>query len=152
MDGTRPVRVVAVAPVHDRRDITLRWLRALAVADRGGIDLSCVVVDDGSTDGTAEAIRSEFPAVAIVHGDGTLWYTAGTNRGLEAALARDPDYVLAMNDDTLPEPGFLASLVATAERNPRSVVGALLLLEGKEGRVVQVGAARPRAASTRGSP
>lgn len=140
MSGTRPVRVVAVAPVHNRRDTTLRWLRALSGVDRSGLDLACIVVDDGSTDGTADAIRNDFPAVEIVPGDGTLWYTAGTNRGIEAALAREPDYVLAMNDDTAPDRAFLASLVRTAERNPRSVVGALLLLRGEPGRVVQVGA------------
>ncbi|HEX5856031.1 MAG TPA: glycosyltransferase, partial [Thermoanaerobaculia bacterium] len=110
MSGTRPVRVVAVAPVHNRRDTTLRWLRALSRVDRDGIDFACIVVDDGSTDGTAGAIRSEFPGVEIVPGDGTLWYTAGTNRGFEAALARGPDYVLAMNDDTAPDRAFLASL------------------------------------------
>ncbi|MCM3875238.1 MAG: glycosyltransferase [Thermoanaerobaculia bacterium] len=140
MSGTRPVRVVAVAPVHNRRDTTLRWLRALASLDLAGLDLTTIVVDDGSTDGTAGAIRREFPLVEIVPGDGTLWFTAGTNRGVEAALAQEPDYILAMNDDAVPDRGLLASLVATAERNPRSVVGGLLLLKGEKGRVVQVGA------------
>lgn len=140
MSGARPVRVVAVAPVHNRRETTLRWLHALASLERAGVDLAAVIVDDGSTDGTADAIRSEFPDVEIVSGDGNLWYTAGTNRGIAAALARDPDYVLAMNDDTVPDRGFLASMVRTAERNPRSVVGALLFLAGEGQRVFQVGA------------
>ncbi|MEO6327008.1 MAG: glycosyltransferase [Thermoanaerobaculia bacterium] len=140
MSGTRPVRVVAVAPVHNRRDTTLKWLRALFAADLHGLDLSCIVVDDGSSDGTAEAIRCEFPLVEILVGDGSLWYTAGTNRGLEAALARESDFVLAMNDDTIPDRAFLSSLVRTAERNPRSVVGALLLLAGEQQRVFQIAA------------
>src|SRR5713226_7673734 len=111
--------VVAVAPVHNRREKTLRWLTDLYRAERIGLSLSAIVVDDGSTDGTAAAVRARFPEVEIVTGDGTLWYTAGTNRGVERALTRDPEYVLTMNDDSRMDPSFLVRLVASAEANPR---------------------------------
>jgi len=130
--------VAAVAPVHNRREKTLRWLKDLYCAERIGLNLSAIVVDDGSTDGTAVAVRARFPEVDIVTGDGTLWYTAGTNRGVERALTRDPDYVLTMNDDSRMDRSFLVRLIACAEANPRSIVGPLLLLETEPDRLFQV--------------
>lgn len=131
-------RVALVMPVHNRRETTLQALGSLSRIDRTGLDVETVVVDDGSTDGTSEAIRRDFPGTRIVPGDGTLHYTAGTNRGIEAALTRGPDYVVAMNDDSIFHSAFLQRLVACATEHPRSVVGALLLLWTEPHRVFQV--------------
>jgi len=138
--GKKPIRVAIVTPVHNRREITLQCLRSLSAIDQSGMEIHIVVVDDGSTDGTAEAIAQEFPDVELVRGDGSLWYTAGTNRAIEAGLKWNPDYVLAINDDSVFEPMFLQRLVACAEENPRSVVGPLLLLWDYPERVFQVDA------------
>ena len=138
--GKKPIRVAIVTPVHNRREITLQCLRSLSAIDRTGMEVHIVVVDDGSTDGTAEAIAREFPYVEVIPGDGNLWYTAGTNRAIEAGLKWNPDYVLAINDDSVFEPMFLQRLVACAEENPRSVVGPLLLLWDHPERVFQVDA------------
>ena len=121
-------RVEIIAPVHNRRDLTLKCLRSLGRIDRSGLDVHIIIVDDGSTDGTAEAIRQQFPDVEVLRGDGSLWYTEGTNVGFRAALKHHPDYVLAINDDTVFDEHFLKRLVTTAESNPRSIVGPLLLL------------------------
>jgi GT2 family glycosyltransferase len=121
-------RVEVVFPCHNRREITLQCLRSLAQIDRTGLAVHIVAVDDGSTDGTSAAIRKEFTDVEIVEGDGNLWFTAGTNRGIEAALKHKPDYVLCINDDEFFEPSFLRRMVDCAEANERSIVGALLVL------------------------
>jgi len=121
-------KVEIVFPCHNRREITLQCLRSLARIDKTGLEVHIVVVDDGSTDGTSDAIRREFPEVEIFAGDGNLWFTAGTNRGIEAALKHKPDYVLCINDDEIFDSRFLRRMVDTAEANPRSVVGALLVL------------------------
>lgn len=121
------IKVEVVTPVHNRKELTLACLRSLDRADRRGLDLHVIVVDDGSTDGTAEALREEFPEVEILTGDGHLWYTAGMNVGLSAALKREPDYILAINNDSEFDPDFLQSMISTAERHPRSVVGAILV-------------------------
>ena len=121
------IKLEIITPVHNRRDETLQCLRSLKRSRLEGIAAHIIVVDDGSSDGTSEALGREFPDVEIVHGDGNLWYTAGTNRGLEAALTHGPDYILAINNDSIFDEDCIRRLVECGERHPRSIVGALLL-------------------------
>lgn len=131
-------RVAIVVPVHNRRDITLQCLRSLSKINDQGLDVRIYIVDDGSTDGTSEAIANQFGSVNLIQGDGNLWFTEGTNVGIRAALEHDPDFVLMMNDDQVFDPAFLRSLVETAISNPQTVVGSLLLLWDLPHRVFQV--------------
>src|SRR5436305_883820 len=123
-----PIRVEIVAPVHNRKAITLQCLKSLSRINRVGLDISIVIVDDGSTDGTTEAISSQYPDVDIVAGDGNLWFTEGTNVGIRRALSRDPEYVLLINDDQVFDSDFLKYMIETAERHSGAVIGPLLLL------------------------
>ncbi|MBX3285675.1 MAG: glycosyltransferase family 2 protein, partial [Actinobacteria bacterium] len=132
------VRVVAVAAAHDRRDLTVRWVRSLVASDLTGLALHVVLVDDGCTDGTAEAVRAVLPSVEVVRGDGSLYYAAGTNLGLRHALAHRPDYVLVANDDTELAPDALGHLVDAAMRRPRSLVAPVLVRAEDPGRAFQV--------------
>src|SRR5687768_11634675 len=134
----RPIKVEIVTPVHNRRAETLQCLRSLARANTDNLQLHIIVVDDGSTDGTSEAVAEEFPDVEVIHGDGNLWYTAGTNRGIEAAFRHDPDYILAINNDSIFDENCIARMVACAEKFPRSVIGALLLTWDVPHKVFQV--------------
>ncbi len=130
-------KIEIVTPVHNRKELTLRFLQSLSRIDDTDLLIHIVVVDDGSTDGTADVVGNLFPAVEIVRGDGNLWYTAGTNLGIKTALKREPDYILAVNNDTVFDPNFLQHLVETAEKYPRSVVGATLLLWDEPDRLFQ---------------
>jgi GT2 family glycosyltransferase len=132
------IRVEIVAPVHNRREITLLCLRSLSNIRTDGMDVHIIIVDDGSTDGTSDAIRKNFPNVDVIQGDGDLWFTEGTNVGVRAALEREPHFVLMINDDAVFAPDFLVNLVDTAQRNVRSVVGPLLLLWDQPHHVFQV--------------
>lgn len=131
-------RVEIVAPVHNRKAITLQCLKSISRLNRPGFDIHTVIVDDGSTDGTSEAIREQFPDVEVVPGDGNLWFTEGTNVGVRAALKHNPKYVLMINDDQVFDADALAYMIETAENNERSVVGSLLLLWDTPHRLFQV--------------
>lgn len=124
----KTIRVEIVTPVHNRRDLTLQCLKSLSRIDDKGLDVHIIIVDDGSTDGTSEAIEKEFPSVKLITADGNLWFTEGTNVGIRAALKHNPDYILMINDDQVFDSEFLKYMVETAEKYPRSVVGSLLLL------------------------
>lgn len=134
----RKKKIEIIMPVHNRRALTLQCLKSLSRINSEGLEVHTIVVDDGSTDGTSEAIREKFPEVEIVLGNGNLWYTGGTNLGIKSALKHDPDYILAVNDDSVFDESFLQRMVNCAEKYPRSVVGALLLLWHVPHKVFQV--------------
>ncbi|MEA2684855.1 MAG: hypothetical protein QOE93_50 [Actinomycetota bacterium] len=115
---------MAVVPVHNGRDQTLRCLRSLAA---GTLPPRVIVVDHGSTDGTAAAVTSEFPDVVVLAGDGNLWWAGATNLGVGHALAMGADAVLTMNNDNVVDREAVKALVACATESAPAVVGSILL-------------------------
>lgn len=132
------IKVEIVAPVHNRREITLQCLRSIRRLNSENLSIHTIIVDDGSTDGTSEAIAEYFPEVEIVKADGNLWFTEGTNVGVRAALKHKPDFVLMINDDQIFDSDALRYLVETAKKHPRSIVGSLLLLWDTPHKLFQV--------------
>jgi GT2 family glycosyltransferase len=104
-------RLAVVLACHNRRALTLRCLRGLH-AQAEGIDLGVFLFDDGSSDGTADAVRAEFPGVTIIPGDGTAFWGGGMHRAMQAALAQPFDDLLWLNDDVDLSPQALARLFA----------------------------------------
>jgi glycosyltransferase involved in cell wall biosynthesis len=138
MKNQEPISVGIVFPVHNRKDITLQCLKSLSNLNTDGLSVFTVMVDDGSTDGTSDAVRAAYPEVRIVEGDGNLWFTAGTNRGIEAALGENPDFILTINDDAVFDPDFLLRMIKTAGQHERSIIGAALLSWDEPHKVFQV--------------
>jgi GT2 family glycosyltransferase len=107
---------IIVIPVHNRRETTLASLRSLG-AD-GVLEWATVlVVDDGSSDGTGETVRAEFPTVKLLHGDGTWWWCGAIRRGMEWSLAQGAERIIWLNDDCRPPPGALRALHDFAGRD-----------------------------------
>lgn len=115
-------RAALIIPVHNRKATTLRCLRHL---DAEG-DLSrflVVVVDDGSTDGTGEAIQAEYPQVVCLRGDGHLWWTGAIAVGMRYAYEQGAQHLIWLNDDTLPLTGALTQLLAYCQTHPGAIAG-----------------------------
>lgn len=111
-----------VIPVFNRRGTTRACLEALAEQTASGFTV--VVVDDGSTDGTSDMIAAEFPDVALLRGDGSLWWSGATNEGVRYALEHGAEFVIALNDDTRPAPDLIEQLVSAGRANPGALIGA----------------------------
>lgn len=75
-----------------------------------------VVVDNGSSDGSAQAIREAHPEATVIEAGDNLGFARGVNRGVAAASER---YVLLLNPDTLVLEGSLRALMEFAVANPR---------------------------------
>lgn len=89
-----------------------------------------VVVDDGSSDGTAEWLRESWPQVQLVRLERNRGFAAAMNAGFAAA---DGEVVVALNNDMRVESGFLGPLVEALRDPEVFAVGCRTLLEGDGG-------------------
>jgi GT2 family glycosyltransferase len=108
---------------------SLQSLAQLAYAN-----YTIMVVDNASTDGVAEIVKTEFPDAAFLQSGGNLGYTGGNNLGIRQALNQGADYVLILNPDTvLLNPQFLTEMVAYCEAQPEvGIAGPRVFLRSPE--------------------
>jgi GT2 family glycosyltransferase len=108
------MRLAALLTCHNRKATTLASLESL-FQQRLASEVTVFLVDDGSTDGTSEAVRGKFPQVQIQRGDGSLFWCGGMRVGFDAALRLDFDFYLWLNDDTHLAQDAVAHLLETYE-------------------------------------
>jgi GT2 family glycosyltransferase len=96
--------------------VTRRCLQSLAAS--AGVAPLVVVVDNGSTDGSAAMIAAEFPAVRLLRNATNCGFAAATNRGLHLAIGAGCDTLLLLNSDAFVEPGALATMLEYLRANP----------------------------------
>jgi hypothetical protein len=101
-----------VVPTHDTRELTLRCLAVLGRNLPAGAEI--VMVDDGSRDGTAEAVGAQFPAVRVLRLAPARGFTGAANAGLVVATGT---VLLLLNSDTEVAPDALARLRDAFARN-----------------------------------
>lgn len=108
MSGMEPSLFI-VLPVHNRRELTVAFAHCLKRQTWKKWVL--VLVDDGSSDGTSEAIEEILgDRVSIVKGNGALWWAGGVNAGFDRVRnlsAAPSDLLLIINDDVIFAPDFL---------------------------------------------
>jgi GT2 family glycosyltransferase len=109
-----PPRIHVLAPVHNRRAVTEKFVRCLLAQTYTQWHL--VLIDDGSTDGTENMVRGMVPpgALTVLRGRGNWWWAGSLHQGylwLKRHGAAAGDLVLIMNDDTEFDADFLARAV-----------------------------------------
>jgi GT2 family glycosyltransferase len=126
-------------PVHNRLEATRECLDSLR---RQTYTRSRVVlVDDGSSDGTSDYVRSNHPEVEVLKGDANLWWTGATNLGIRYALrhARERDYILTLNNDTVLPPTYLETMVSLARQIPYGLIGSIAMDYDRKEVVIDAG-------------
>lgn len=117
--------VYALVPVFNRVACTREVVRCLRAQQ--AVDLRIVVIDDGSTDGTAEYLGSQ-PDILALQGDGSLWWAGAIHLAQQRLLPElgADDYLLLVNNDTTFGPDYVATVVAISREHGGAVVGSAL--------------------------
>lgn len=118
-----PILSVVIVSWNVRDDLR-ECLRSLW-RDGEGLAMEVIVVDNASTDGTAEMVRQEFPQVRLVVNERNLGYTKANNIGIRLSRGK---FILLLNPDTVVHKGALRALLACAEAHPEAgIIGTKLL-------------------------
>lgn len=105
------IRIAALMTCHNRVACTTQSVRALKAQIVPGISLDLFLVDDGSSDGTAEAVMDIFPQATILTGDGNLFWCGGMRWAFEQAIRETYDFYFWLNDDTILDQDALARML-----------------------------------------
>ncbi|KPJ66652.1 MAG: hypothetical protein AMJ43_07425 [Coxiella sp. DG_40] len=90
-----------------------------------GIKFEVIVIDNHSTDGSAEMIKNKFPQVRLIENSANRGFAAANNQGITKAKGR---YVLLLNSDTIVLDNAIAKIVSFADNKPDvAVVGCRVL-------------------------
>ncbi len=108
--------VCAVVVTYNRRELLERCLECLGAQTRPVDEI--LVVDNASTDGTAERLRDEHPGVSLLALERNVGGAGGFHAGMRAAFERGHEWLWLMDDDTHAEIEALEALLAGAERAP----------------------------------
>ncbi len=133
------MRVFVLIPVFNRLAHTQKVvasLRAQTLAD----SITIVIINDGSTDGTAAWLADQSDLV-VIEGDGNLWWGGAMEEALKRVLPQtgSDDYILFQNNDTWFAADYVAQLVAASRENGNAAVGSVIMEEGRDRPLVSIG-------------
>lgn len=115
MAGKVAEKLVSIVIVtYNRREVISDCLASVLKMNYPNFEV--ILVDNGSKDGTVEAIRERFPVVRVVASKINLGLNGGKNLGQNQARG---EYVLFLDSDTIVDENLLAELVRVAESDPR---------------------------------
>lgn len=124
------MHVTAVVLSWNGRDHTLGCLRSLEQVTYK--PFSVTVVDNGSADGSAEAVAAEYPTISLVQLPANLGFAGGMNAGIRAALANGAGAVVLLNNDIEVAPGFVEPLLAAVASDPSAGAACCQILFADE--------------------
>lgn len=108
--------IYILLPVHNRCDVTREFVKSLK--RQTYTDYHLILIDDGSSDGTADMVAQEIKSLSVLTGKGDWWWAGCLQQGynwLQQKTLVDDDIVLIVNDDTVFEPDYLSTAVSLLE-------------------------------------
>ncbi|MHB8856628.1 MAG: FAD-dependent oxidoreductase [Bellilinea sp.] len=126
-------RVAVVILTYNHYDDTAECLESIKALEHDGVELSVLVVDNGSADGTPGRLGTDYPFVEVIENSQNLGVPAGYNVGFTRALTTQHDYILMLNNDTIVAPDMLLELLDISNQDPNSgIVMPKMMYYGSE--------------------
>jgi GT2 family glycosyltransferase len=105
-------RVAAVVVTYNRRELLQECLAALSAQTRPLDEI--VVIDNASTDGTDKTVTAEFPHITYVRMKENIGGAGGFHEGMKLAYRNQHDWIWMMDDDAVPYPDALETLLTAS--------------------------------------
>ncbi len=124
------MKILAIFTCYNRKELTERSICTLR--ENRSVTFDYVVVNDGSTDGTAEMLAAQPDGIDVINGDGGLFWNRGMHMAIEHAKKEHPDYeyYMLMNDDTKFFPGIFDEMLPQLKKDT-VLVGAICSDKGE---------------------
>jgi len=119
------LQIVVIIACHNRKALTSKCVQALINQENGsdvsfGLDL--ILVDDGSTDGTADLVKQLLPRAKIICGDGSFFWAKSMAVAEKAALKMSFSHLIWLNDDNILDSDAFARLIRISRENPLAII------------------------------
>lgn len=126
--GDASRRVSIVMPVFNKVELTRQCIEALYKNTPAGASFEVIVVDNASTDGTREYLeqaRRIYETLKVIRNEQNRGFARACNQG---ARATKSEFLVFLNNDTIPHPGWLEAMLELAKGDERiGIVGSKLL-------------------------
>lgn len=116
-------RIHIILPVHNRFKTTQKFIECLKQQTYSNYHL--ILIDDGSTDGTADYTKNQIDSVSILYGNGELWWAGAFNKAYKYLLkikVSDDDLIWINNDDTTFDSDYFEKLINDKDLNPQTLI------------------------------
>jgi GT2 family glycosyltransferase len=130
-------KVSIIVPIHNGKEYTLRFLSSIKELNYSNYEV--IIIDDGSTDGSADSIKELFPDTIILKGDGDFWWAKSMNVGVEYALKNSTDYILTLNNDNEVCKEIINAHLECSKKFPDAILGSIVFDKKNPDRILNGG-------------
>jgi GT2 family glycosyltransferase len=132
-------KIIIIIPSYNGRQHLVELLPDLVKEDYQDFDLQILVVDNNSSDGSAEYIQNHYPQIELIINQENTGYVGANNIGYQYAKRQTADFIYLLNQDTLITPGFLQPLHDFARDNKFGSLQSKLLLHPDKQKINSLG-------------
>lgn len=126
--------ICIIVTTYNRRDTTRRFLESLILQlQQFNTSATVIIVDDASSDGTAEMVMKEFPKIVLLHGTGQLYWAGGVRLAINHLSKKLNDFrgILLINDDVVLAEESISSMIEIAEKHDALIGGTVVTYSGE---------------------
>jgi GT2 family glycosyltransferase len=136
------MKISLLLPVFNHLEYTKAAIRTLDNALRDFKNqITIIIIDDGSSDGTSEWVKTNYKDVVVLSGDGNLWWSGAINSGAEFAInSLNTDYLVLWNNDIKFQDDYFEKLIEIINKSDsKTIIGSKILIDRSNGLVWSMG-------------